>query len=169
MTSITLRATRLFQVSNINHVKTSFSTVEGFFKKYNNYPVSLIDSVSLATKGGDFGVYGVGPVISSTGEGRAFGVEIMNRTKISNKLNITASYTFYRSQMKDKNGTFISTNWDNRHLVSITSTYNFNKSWSVGAKWRYAGGSPYTPYDLELHQLKKHGIHKMSHLKTGAE
>ncbi|MCB2208895.1 MAG: TonB-dependent receptor [Bacteroidetes bacterium] len=129
-------------------------SVEGFFKKYNNYPVSLLDSVSLATKGGDFGVYGVGPVISN-GEGRAFGVEILNRTKISNKLNITASYTFYRSQMKDKNGTFISTNWDNRHLVSITSTYNFNKSWSVGAKWRYAGGSPYTPYDLEFSAIKE--------------
>lgn len=129
-------------------------TVEGFFKKYNNYPVSMIDSVSLATKGGDFGVYGVGPVISN-GEGRAFGVEIMNRTKISNRLNITASYTFYRSQMKDKNGIYISTNWDNRHLVSITSTYNFNKSWSVGAKWRYAGGAPYTPYDLELSAIKE--------------
>ena len=129
-------------------------SVEGFFKKYNNYPVSLLDSISLATKGGDFGVYGVGPVISN-GEGRAFGVEVLNRTKISNKLNITASYTFYRSQMKDKNGTFISTNWDNRHLVSITSTYNFNKSWSVGAKWRYAGGSPYTPYDLELSAIKE--------------
>lgn len=129
-------------------------SVEGFFKKYNNYPVSLLDSVSLATKGGDFGVYGVGPVISN-GEGRAFGVEILNRTKISNKLNITASYTFYRSQMKDKNGTFISTNWDNRHLVSITFTYNFNKSWSVGAIWRYAGGSPYTPYDLEISAIKE--------------
>ena len=128
-------------------------TVEGFFKNYNNYPVSLIDSVSLATKGGDFGVYGIGPV-SSTGKGRAFGVEVMNRTRLSDKLNLTASYTFYRSQMKDKNGKFISTNWDNRHLVSITSTYNFNKNWSVGAKWRYAGGSPYTPYDLELSSVK---------------
>ena len=129
-------------------------TAEGFFKKYNNYPVSKIDSVSLATKGGDFGVYGIGPV-NSTGEGRAFGVEIMNRTNINDKLNVTASYTFYRSQMQDKNGQFISTNWDNRHLVTITSTYNFNRSWSVGAKWRYAGGTPYTPYDLEVSSIKE--------------
>jgi hypothetical protein len=129
-------------------------TIEGFFKKYNNYPVSKIDSVSLATKGGDFGVFGVGPV-SSTGEGRAFGVEVMNRTNLSDKLSVTASYTFYRSQMKDKNGQFISTNWDNRHLVTITSTYNFNRSWSVGAKWRYAGGTPYTPYDLEVSSIKE--------------
>lgn len=129
-------------------------TVEGFFKKYNNYPISLIDSVSLATKGSDFGVYGVGP-ISSTGEGRAFGFEVMNRTRLTDKLTLNASYSFYRSQMKDKNGNFVSTSWDNRHLVSITSTYNFNRSWSVGAKWRYAGGSPYTPYDLELSAVKE--------------
>jgi outer membrane receptor for ferrienterochelin and colicin len=134
--------------------ESTIFTVEGFFKKYNDYPVSMIDSVSLATKGGDFGIYGVGPV-SSTGEGRAFGVEFMNRTKIGDKLNLTASYTYYRSQMKDKNGQFVSTNWDNRHLVTITSTYNINRSWSVGAKWRYAGGSPYTPYDLELSAIKE--------------
>jgi hypothetical protein len=26
----------------------------------------------------------------------------------------------------------------------------FNKNWSAGLKWRYAGGLPYTPYNLEL-------------------
>ena len=31
-------------------------TVEGFYKNYNNYPFSVNDSISLASKGGDFGV-----------------------------------------------------------------------------------------------------------------
>src|SRR5690606_24574112 len=31
-------------------------TLEGFYKQYNNYPVSLIDSISLANKGGNFSV-----------------------------------------------------------------------------------------------------------------
>ncbi|MFT6941815.1 MAG: hypothetical protein ACJASN_003317, partial [Cyclobacteriaceae bacterium] len=36
-------------------------TVEGFYKKYENYPVSLTDSVSLANLGGDFSVLGNEP------------------------------------------------------------------------------------------------------------
>jgi hypothetical protein len=128
-------------------------TIEGFYKKYDNYPVSMLDSVSLATKGSDFGVYGIGPVFSE-GKGRAYGIEISNRTTLKNKLNLTLSYTYYRSEIEDKNGNFVSTNWDNRHLIVITSTYQFNRNWSAGAKWRFAGGAPYTPYNMELSSMK---------------
>lgn len=129
-------------------------TVEGFYKDYDNYPVSMIDTVSLATTGGGFGVYGIGPV-KSIGTGRAYGIELMNRSKIGKKLNITASYTFYRSEMKDKEGNYVSTSWDNKHLFVLTSTYRFLKDWSAGLKWRYAGGAPYTPYDLETSSVKQ--------------
>ncbi len=45
-------------------------SVEGFYKKYNNYPFSLVDSISLASKGADFGLYGNEPVESiAAGQG----------------------------------------------------------------------------------------------------
>jgi hypothetical protein len=66
--------------------KTIF-TLEVFNKQYFNYPVSAIDSVSLATKGADFGVVGNEEIIS-IGEGHAYGFEILNRTKIGNKFNM---------------------------------------------------------------------------------
>ena len=123
-------------------------TVEGFNKFYDNYPFSMIDSVSLATKGGDFGIVGDEPVLS-IGEGQAYGIEISNRTRIRNKLNLIVSYTFFNSQIKDKYGDFVPTSWDNRHVLVITGSYNLKKNWTIGAKFRYAGGLPYTPYDLE--------------------
>ena len=39
-------------------------SVEGFYKSYDNYPVSLTDSVSLANLGADFEVLGNEPVVS---------------------------------------------------------------------------------------------------------
>jgi hypothetical protein len=128
--------------------KTIF-TLEVFNKQYFNYPVSAIDSVSLATKGADFGVVGNEEIIS-IGEGHAYGFEILNRTKIGNKFNMILAYTYVRSEFKDKNGDYIPTSWDNQHILTITSTMKFNKNWSAGLKWRYAGGLPYTPYNLEL-------------------
>ncbi len=124
-------------------------SLEGFYKDYQNYPFSLRDSISLATKGSDFGVIGDEPV-ASIGKGRAFGIEFLNRTRLSNKLNFIFAYTFVRSEFKDKHGMYVPTSWDSRHIISTLVTYNLKKNWSIGAKWRFAGGLPYTPYDLEL-------------------
>jgi len=128
-------------------------TIEGFHKIYDNYPVSVADSVSLSTKGADFGVIGNEEILS-IGKGRSSGFEISNRTKISNKLNLIVSYTFVNSEFKDKNGQYVPTNWDSKHLFTLTASANLKKNWSVGAKWRYVGGLPYTPYDYELSSNK---------------
>jgi len=124
-------------------------TLEVFNKQYFNYPVSATDSISLATKGADFGVVGNEEILS-TGEGHAYGFEILNRTRIGKMLNLIIAYTYVRSEFKDKNGDYIPTSWDNQQIISLTSTMNFKNNWSGGLKWRFAGGLPYTPYDLEL-------------------
>ncbi len=129
-------------------------SIEGFYKDYHNYPFSLRDSISLATKGSDFGVIGDEP-IASIGRGRAYGFEFLNRTRISNKLNFIFAYTFVRSEFKDKHGNYVPTSWDSRNIISTLVTYNLRKNWSVGAKWRFSGGLPYTPYDLELSSEKQ--------------
>jgi hypothetical protein len=129
-------------------------TVEGFHKIYNNYPFSLRDSVSLANKGGDFGVVG-DEEVKSISSGRAYGFEIMNRTRLDNKLNLIAAYTFVRSQFKDKNSEYIPSAWDSKHLFTLTLIRNLKKNWSAGLKWRFVGGLPYTPYDLEKSSIKQ--------------
>jgi hypothetical protein len=136
--------------------KDNFVTsVEGFYKYYRNYPFSVRDSISLASKGADFGVVG-DEEVKSTGEGRAYGFEVLNRSKFDEKLklNIIVSYTFVISQYKNLNGDFLSTNWDNKHIFNLTVFKGFKKNWSAGFKWRYVGGQPFTPYDLETSSLK---------------
>lgn len=129
-------------------------TVEVFNKQYFNYPVSVADSISLATKGNDFGVVGNEEIVS-TGEGHAYGFEILNRTRVGKMLNLIVAYTYVRSEFKDKNGQYIPTSWDNQHILTLTSTMNFKNNWSGGLKWRFAGGLPYTPYNFELSSLKE--------------
>ncbi|UCH13185.1 MAG: TonB-dependent receptor [Bacteroidales bacterium] len=129
-------------------------TIEGFHKKYNNYPFSLRDSVSLANKGGDFGVVG-DEEVNSTSTGRAYGFEILNRTRLDKKLNLIAAYTFVRSQFKDRNSVYIPSTWDSKHLFTLTLIRYLKKNWSAGLKWRFVGGLPYTPYDLGKSSIKK--------------
>jgi hypothetical protein len=132
--------------------KSKFS-LEGFYKLYNNYPFSLRDSLSLASKGADFGLFGNEPV-SSTAEGRAYGAEFLYRNKDLLGFNIILSYTFVRSETKPLRESllereWIPTAWDNRHLFNLTGFKKFKGNWQVGFKWRFVGGTPYTPIDLE--------------------
>ncbi|HPF00926.1 MAG TPA: TonB-dependent receptor [Bacteroidales bacterium] len=124
----------------------SRATFEAFFKGYDNYPVSLRDSVSLANKGGDFGVVGDEPVVSS-GKGRAYGFEFQYRQKVIDKLNMLFTYTFVRSEFSGLDGSFIPSAWDARHIINVLGSRNFKRNWTLGIKWKFSGGAPYTPYD----------------------
>jgi hypothetical protein len=127
-------------------------TLEGFYKHYNNYPVSVNDSVSLANKGGDFGVFGSEEVISN-GKGRAYGTELYVRENLPGKINLILSYTFVRSEFAGTNEELIPSAWDNRHLFNAIVSKDFKRNWYVGLKWRFVGGSPYTPWDLDRSSL----------------
>lgn len=124
-------------------------TLEGFFKNYRNYPFSLADSVSLASKSVDFGVYG-DEAVTSTSKGRAYGFEVLARSRDLKGFNIIASYTMVRSEFTDKSGEYLPSAWDNKHIINITASREFNRNWNLGIKWRFVGGAPYTPYDLDL-------------------
>lgn len=134
--------------------EASKMTLEGFYKHYNNYPVSVNDSISLANKGGDFGVFG-NEEVTSTGTGRAYGFEVYVRDKAFDQIDVILSYTFVRSEFKDFTDTYIPSSWDNRHLLNLTLGKEFKRNWNVGAKWRFVGGNPYTPWDVERSSLRE--------------
>lgn len=127
-------------------------TVEGFYKFYNHYPFSLHDSVSLASKGADFGVAGNEGVVPIS-KGKAWGAELYYREKLSRVFDVTVSYTWVRSSFEDKHGVFIPSAWDNRNIVNITTLASLKKNWDIGIKWRFVGGAPYTPYDVNRSSL----------------
>jgi len=126
-------------------------TLEGFFKQYNNYPVSLTNGISLANQGSDFGSIGSEP-LSSIGKGQTYGFEFFAQQKLVKNLFYVLSYTYVRSLYSGKDGQLIASSWDSQHLLSGTLGYKFKKNWQVGLKYRYSGGLPYTPFDLAASQ-----------------
>lgn len=127
--------------------KTNLITLEGFFKDYSNYPFSVKDSISLAHREIDFGNIGAEELVP-TSEGRAYGVEFLSQNRFPGDITFVLSYTYAISEFKDKDGDYASTTWDNRHILVATASKKFKKDWYAGIKWRFAGGLPYTPYDL---------------------
>lgn len=128
-------------------------TLEGFYKKYAAYPFSVNDSVPLSSKSVDYGIFG-DEKLTSVSEGRAYGTELLIRLREYRKTNLVFSYTFVRSEFRSLNSKWIPSSWDNRHLINLIATKQLNHNWDLGLKWRFIGGAPYTPFDLERSSLK---------------
>ena len=128
-------------------------SVEGFYKGYGDVPLSIRDQVPLTCKGNDYGTSGDEALVSSA-EGRAYGLETMIQWNIPDKLNLTGSFTLFKSEYRNNSSSpYIASAWDNRFVLNLSGTYDFPKHWSVGSKLSCIGGSPYTPYDVEKSSL----------------
>ena len=136
-------------VIGIEYNPSSYSkiTLESFYKSYSNYPFSVLDSISLANLGDDFGVIG-NEDISSISKGNSYGVELLAQQKMSSSIYGILSATYYRSRFEDKKGQFISSSWDSRFILNMIAGKKFKNNIELGIKYRYSGGSPYTPIDL---------------------
>jgi hypothetical protein len=135
-------------VSGIEHLLTESSriTVEGFWKNYADYPVSVTDDVSLANKGGGFEVLGNEPV-SSTGKGRTFGAELLYQKKFTGRVYAIVSLTFYKSEFTNATGNYLPSSWDNGQLISLTGGYKLKRNWEISSRFRFLGRAPYAPVD----------------------
>lgn len=127
-------------------------SVEGFYKGYSQYPYLLLDGVSLANLGTDFGVIGNQPA-TSTSTGRAYGLEVSYEQKLYKGFYGIMAYTFVRSEFSDRSGALIPSAWDFRNLVSITGGKRFGKNWELGVQYQFLGGAPFTPIDAEASAL----------------
>jgi len=124
-------------------------TLEGFYKRYDNYPVSVRDRVSLANLGGGFEVLG-NENIESVGLGRSYGMELLLQQKLNKNFYGILAYTLYWSEFTGLDReTYLPSVWDNRHLLTFTGGYKLPKNWEIGIRVRYLGPTPFPPVDLE--------------------
>jgi hypothetical protein len=127
-------------------------TVEGFYKKYSNYPYLINQNVSLANVGSNFGVIGNEPV-NSTSKGRSYGLEFMAQQKLWRGIYGILSYTLMKSEFQ-KDNKYIPSAWDYRHIAVLTVGKRLKHNWEIGTKIRYASGAPYTPTNITITSLK---------------
>ena len=138
---------------NWRPVRQVIVSVEGFYKRYSQMPLCIIDNIPLACKGNDYGIFGNEALVSSA-QGRAYGVELLAKWHVPDKINASASLTLYQSEYRNnKNSPYLPSAWDNRYILNMSCVWDLPRQWSLGAKLSMIGGSPYTPYDIEKSAL----------------
>src|SRR6218665_1211408 len=128
--------------------------LEFFNKTYSNVPflkeenLSLPNSVSFVSQQS----LGLSPA-NSSGLGRSYGLEILLHQKFWKGHYGIFSYTLMKSEYTNQ-GHYLSSNWDHRHIVSVTLGKVFPRNWEIGIKFRLSSGNPYTPLDYNKSSLK---------------
>jgi len=123
-------------------------SLEGFYKRYEDYPVSVLDQVSLANKGADFEVLG-NEDVETVGKGRSYGLEFQYQQKLTNNFYSIFSYTYFFSEFTGfDTSVYKPSVWDSRHLISFVGGYKLKRNWEVSSRYRFAGRTPFVPVNL---------------------
>jgi len=122
-----------------------------YHKSYKNLPLTPEDpSNFVADSGLDFGLYRAYAVLSDSGIARSQGIELLFQKKSTRGFFGILSISLFRSRFRDFNGIWRNRINDNRYILTWTGGYKPNEKWTFLLFWNWAGGRPYTPYDLEL-------------------
>lgn len=129
--------------------------LEGFVKNYSNYPASLLRPYLILSNTGagfsgsddNFSSFGLEPLVSQ-GKGISRGVEFSVQKKISEiPLYGIFSFTYSKTEFTSLDGIKRNGVYDQNWIINLSGGYRFNIYWEISAKFRFASGRPYTPFD----------------------
>jgi hypothetical protein len=139
-------------VLGLSHMLTDFTklSLELYHKEYTNSPIDpeqpslfLVDELFYR-----YGFYTQHGTLTDSGNAQATGVEVTLQKRLARDVYglLSASYSRIRYQGSDlvwRNRVF-----DNRLILGAEGGYKPSNNWELSARWIFAGGVPYTPYDL---------------------
>ena len=140
-------------VFGIEHLLTESTrlTLEWYRKTYSSLPMdpdepslSLLDELSF--RYGFFANHG-----SLTDGGQAFsqGIELMIQKRLARDFYGMAGASIFQTRYRDGLGVWRDRVYDNRFIFSVEGGYKPGRNWEFSARWIFAGGTPYTPFDAE--------------------
>ncbi len=130
-------------------------SLEGYLKRYFDYPASAIRHYLVMANTGagyggadeEFASFGLDPLLPA-GSGTARGFELFVQKKLSDIPGYgTFSVSYNISEYQALDGVRRPSSYDQRWIVNLGGGYIVNKNWEVSAKFRFASGRPYTPFD----------------------
>lgn len=136
----------------VHPILKSKISLEGYYKKYNDYPFSVADEVALLNKDIDL-FRAVSEPVVSIGEGESYGIELLVEQKKSRDFYGRFSYSLAWAQFRNGNKIYQPSLFDIRHAASLSGGKHFDEGWHVGVKLAYQSPKPFTPFDFEKSSL----------------
>lgn len=85
------------------------------------------------------------PNFVNEGYGFTYGLEVLIKRELSERLYGWLSYTFSHSERALPDRDLVLTPFDQTHVANAVASWRAGEGWELGARWRAATGRPYTP------------------------
>ena len=150
-------------VVGIDHLIREDAVVklEAFYKWYKDYPASLLRPYLILSNTGagfagsddNFSSFGLEP-LTDGGSGRSRGLELSAQKKLSDlPFYGIASLTYSETRFTPLDGVTRPGGYDQKWILNLSGGYKFNERWEASMRFRFASGSPYTPFESDGRQL----------------
>ena len=149
-------------VVGINHLLSENTrlTLEVYNKEYRNFPLDpsqpplfVLDELFY-----DKGFFFSHDNLVDTGKAYTKGVELVIQKKLARDFYGLVSGSYFRSRYRDYDGTWRDRVFDNRYLFSVEGGYKPSNKWEYSVRWVFAGGPPFTPFDIQASQAANKAI-----------
>jgi len=133
---------------------------EAYLKRYSRFPqdstqpnVFLLDELFYSND-----ILRTDRPLRADGRALSYGLELTLQKKFTGDFYglcaLSISKTLYTTMAgAEKERTF-----DNRYTFSIEGGYKLSETWEASARWIYAGGAPYTPFDIPASTAANRGV-----------
>ncbi|RJP78811.1 MAG: TonB-dependent receptor [Candidatus Zixiibacteriota bacterium] len=148
-------------VVGLSHLLTENTrlTVEAYDKEYHAMPLDpATPSLFVMDQSGDLNGFSGHEQLVSDGRARTRGVELMLQKKLAQSLYGVVSGSVFRARYRGYDGVWRDRIYDNRWMVTVEGGYQPNARWEFSLRWVYAGGVPYTPFDLDASRAAQRGV-----------
>lgn len=140
-------------------------TLEAYAKEYDRFPLDpiqpqlfIIDQVVQSS------MFYNNHALVDGGKAYTRGVEVTVQKKLATKLYGLLSASVFRSRYRDYNGVWRDRAFDNRFTFQVEGGYKPNNKWEFSARWLFAGGRPYTPFDEVASSEARRGVLDVNHI-----
>ncbi|HKU42859.1 MAG TPA: TonB-dependent receptor, partial [Polyangiales bacterium] len=119
-------------------------SLEGFYKQLDHLVVARSDETRL-----------IGARFENAGQGRVYGIEtLIKYAPDGARFFGWLAYTLSRSERRDDpNEAYRTFEYDQTHILSAVGNVSLGRGWTLGARFRYITGTPFTPYEGGLVDL----------------
>lgn len=122
-------------------------SIELYEKRYDHFPMDNSQPAIFVIDDDMFQFY---DDLVDEGKALSRGIELVIQKKLMHRLYGLVSATYFKSQYKGLDDRWRDRGYDNRFAMSIEGGFKPDHYQDFSIRWIYAGGVPYTPYDLEL-------------------
>jgi outer membrane receptor protein involved in Fe transport len=107
-----------------------------------------------------------GSKLLGVGSGYARGLEVSAQSFPGQKLSWEVNYSYAVVRFKALDGVLRPGDFDYGQIINLGASYSASPSWNVSLKWRYMGGTPYTPFDMQLSVQKDNSYFDLTRINT---